>query len=63
MTENHAVPRVLMIDDDERLQIVVSEFLESHGFAVSALASGKGIERALENERPDILLLDVMLPG
>ena len=63
MTEQHAPPRVLMIDDDERLQSVVREFLENHGFAVSALSSGKGLPEALAAERPDLLLLDVMLPG
>lgn len=64
MTEHHdSPPRVLMLDDDTRLQNVVREFLEGHGFAVSALSSGKGLAEALAAERPDILLLDVMLPG
>ena len=64
MNETYDAPhRVLMIDDDERLQNVVREFLESHGFAVSTLPSGKGIDTALATEKPDILLLDVMLPG
>jgi two-component system OmpR family response regulator len=64
MTAYHPpLPRVLMIDDDERLQSVVREFLERHGFSFSALSSGKGLTAALETERPDLLLLDVMLPG
>ncbi len=62
MEEEHA-PRVLMIDDDERLQRVVREFLENHGFAVSVLPSGRGLDEAIARDRPDILLLDVMLPG
>ncbi|MDL2210821.1 response regulator transcription factor [Desulfovibrio sp. OttesenSCG-928-O18] len=52
-----------MIDDDERLQNVVREFLENHGFAVSTLPSGRGLEDALAEIKPDLLLLDVMLPG
>ena len=64
MNETHDTPsRILMIDDDERLQSVVREFLESHGFVVSTLPSGKGLDATLANEQPDILLLDVMLPG
>jgi len=64
MTEHDTLPqRVLMIDDDERLQSVVREYLESHGLAVSTLGSGKGLAEALEGEKPDLLLLDVMLPG
>ena len=64
MTEHHETPqRILMIDDDERLQSVVREYLESHGLAVSTLSSGKGLAEALEWEKPNLLLLDVMLPG
>ncbi|SBV91795.1 Transcriptional regulatory protein OmpR [uncultured delta proteobacterium] len=64
MTEpRDPLPRVLMVDDDERLQNVVREFLEGHGFAVSALSSGKGLAETIEAARPDLLLLDVMLPG
>ena len=55
--------KVLMIDDDERLQTVVREFLENHGFVVSTLPSGHGLDETLAAEQPDILLLDVMLPG
>ena len=64
MNEKHDTPpRILMIDDDTRLQSVIREFLESHGFIVSTLPSGKGLDVTLTNEQPDILLLDVMLPG
>lgn len=64
MTEPRVpLPRVLMVDDDERLQSVVREFLENHGFAVSTLSSGKSLSEAIQAGRPDILLLDVMLPG
>ena len=55
--------RVLMVDDDERLQSVVREYLENYGFTVAALPSGHGLADALESVKPDILLLDVMLPG
>lgn len=55
--------RILMVDDDERLQDVVREFLENHGFALSVLSSGRGLDQAIAVEKPDLLLLDVMLPG
>ena len=64
MNQTHDTPpRILMIDDDERLQSVVREFLEGHGFTVFTLPSGKGLDTTLAAEQPDILLLDVMLPG
>lgn len=61
-TEDRPV-RVLMIDDDERLQTVVREFLGNYQYAVTSLPSGKGLEEAMAENKPDILLLDVMLPG
>ena len=63
MTDHSDIHRILMVDDDERLQNVVREFLENHGFAVSVLPSGRGVDKAIETEKPDLLLLDVMLPG
>ena len=55
--------RILMVDDDERLQSVIREYLENYGFTMTALSSGKGLDQALQDISPDILLLDVMLPG
>lgn len=64
MTEaSETTARVLMIDDDERLQNVVKEYLENYGFTVHTLPSGRGLDEALRAISPDILLLDVMLPG
>lgn len=55
--------RVLSVDDDERLQEVVCEFLQNYGYTVFTLQSGKGLAAEIENIKPDILLLDVMMPG
>lgn len=55
--------RVLIVDDDQRLQDVVREFLEKYGYVVTSLESGAGLAEALESVNPDIVLLDVMLPG
>lgn len=55
--------RVLIVDDDERLKEVVREFLQNYNYEVSSLGSGKGLDEEIARTRPDILLLDVMLPG
>lgn len=55
--------RLLIIDDDEKLCRMVAQYLAPHGFAVSSAHTGPaGLQAALES-RPDVLLLDVMLPG
>ena len=58
-----AVARVLIIDDDPTLSEVVARYLEREGFEVSRCADGnEGLRVALEN-LPDLVVLDLMLPG
>lgn len=54
---------VLIIEDDERLANLTREYLEANGFRVTLEADGThGVERIIELE-PDIVILDLMLPG
>ena len=55
--------KVLVIDDDERLHERVAEFLQINGFQYDKLADGTDIEAKLAHGNPDIVLLDVMMPG
>ena len=57
-----AQARVLIIDDDERLTAVLTEYLARFGFTVSAAARPTTGLRLLKAEPPDLLILDVMLP-
>ncbi len=55
--------RILVIEDDPMLAEVVERYLEREGFAVETRADGEaGLDRAIEWE-PDLVVLDVMLPG
>ncbi|MFA6954361.1 MAG: response regulator transcription factor [Thermoanaerobaculia bacterium] len=54
--------RVLIIDDDERLNALLTEYLGRHGFVVTAAVRPSEGLRALRSEQPDIVILDVMLP-
>lgn len=56
-------PRVLLVDDDDALAAMLSEYLEGHGFHVSRVATGEAGLRALTEAAPDVVVLDVMLPG
>jgi DNA-binding response OmpR family regulator len=55
--------RVLVIDDDARLNALLTEYLAQFGFAVRTAAHPDDGLRALKADPPDILVLDVMLPG
>jgi DNA-binding response OmpR family regulator len=55
--------RVLVIEDDENLGDVISRYLTREGMAVEVVANGRdGLERAL-TVLPDLVVLDLMLPG
>ncbi len=54
---------VLVVDDDERVRTVVSWQLEADGFVVSQAADGSAALESIERERPDLVVLDLSLPG
>jgi len=54
---------ILIVDDNPTNLGVFLEHLEETGFEVSVARSGEGAIRQLEHFRPDLILLDVMMPG
>ena len=60
-----AVPtrRILLVEDDASIREVVRRGLEAGGFAVTACGDGPAALERLAAESPDLVLLDVMLPG
>jgi DNA-binding response OmpR family regulator len=58
-----AVPRILVVDDDPTVSEVVARYLERDGYDVETVADGRvALDRALA-EPPDLVVLDLMLPG
>lgn len=55
--------RILVVDDQSANVRVVTALLERHGYAVTAAGSGKDALEAATGEVPDLLLLDMMMPG
>ncbi|WP_066910746.1 response regulator transcription factor [Mycobacterium interjectum] len=56
-------PRVLVVEDSETIREMVSEALADAGYHADACRDGDGLEDALDGLRPDLVVLDVMLPG
>lgn len=55
--------RVLIVEDDETIREAVSAALGGAGYEVRAVVDGRDLETALAGFRPDVVLVDVMLPG
>ncbi|HXA27884.1 MAG TPA: response regulator [Candidatus Angelobacter sp.] len=55
--------RILVVDDDPRLLHVVSMYLSIEGYDVDTAPNGEEGLQHLEVQRPDLVILDVMMPG
>ncbi|OBF84016.1 DNA-binding response regulator [Mycobacterium sp. 852002-51163_SCH5372311] len=56
-------PRVLVVEDSETIREMVSEALADVGYHTDTRCDGEGLEEVLDGLRPDLVVLDVMLPG
>lgn len=56
-------PRVLVVEDSETIREMVGEALTDVGYHTVGRSDGNGLEEALDGLRPDLVVLDVMLPG
>lgn len=54
--------RLLLVEDDTSVREALTVAFEGFGFAVVALVTGEGLDQVVEEFRPDIAILDVMLP-
>src|ERR1043165_1057633 len=55
--------RVLVVDDEATLVATISYNLKNHGYDVDTAAEGFAALQAISDRRPDVVVLDVMLPG
>jgi len=56
-------PRLLVVDDDARVAESLRRSLEYAGYRVSVAGDGPAALAAVHRDRPDLVVLDVMLPG
>jgi DNA-binding response OmpR family regulator len=55
--------RILLVEDDAPLAALISDYLGQHGFQVEIESRGDMAPRRIVERRPDLVILDVMLPG
>lgn len=54
---------IVVVDDEPGLRFMIQDYLTMQGFAVDAVESGAALDRLLALQRPDLILLDVNMPG
>jgi two-component system phosphate regulon response regulator OmpR len=62
-TDGTVNAHVLVVDDDERLRRLLVRYLTDHGFRVTAAADAAEARASLRSLRPDLMILDVTMPG
>jgi two-component system phosphate regulon response regulator OmpR len=55
--------RLLVVDDDPNVRAMLVEYLSGHRFEVQAVDSGSAMRAEIERSLPDLILLDIRLPG
>ena len=56
------MPRILVVDDDKKIVRLVRSYLEQAGFEVLAAYDGESALHTIRRDRPDLVVLDLMLP-
>jgi DNA-binding response OmpR family regulator len=54
---------ILVVDDDAALRDLLTRYLSENGYAVTAVADGEEMAQSLAQHRPELVILDLMLPG
>jgi DNA-binding response OmpR family regulator len=54
---------VLVVDDDEDIRELLSDYLEDNGFVVTTAVDADSMRRCIEENVPDVVLMDIGLPG
>jgi two-component system response regulator BaeR len=55
--------RILIVEDEPKLAALVSDYLKAEGFETHSLADGRAVAPWVRGNAPDLVLLDLMLPG
>jgi two-component system OmpR family response regulator len=54
---------LLVVDDDAEIRQLLASYLRENGYRVTAVADGRAMRAAMAAGEPDLVILDVMLPG
>ena len=55
--------RILIVDDDEGIRTLISSFLSKNGYVTTVASDPIEMRAAIARQRPDLIVLDVMMPG
>ncbi|SFC12052.1 response regulator [Pseudoalteromonas denitrificans] len=54
---------IILVEDDEKLSSLIQKYMQQQGFQVEIIADGRLATNAILSNQPDVVILDLMLPG
>ena len=57
------VPHIAVVDDHRDIRDLIGKYLQQQGYRVSTVENGAALRRLLERQAPDLIVLDIMMPG
>lgn len=58
-----SIPHIAVVDDHRDIRDLVGKYLAQHGYRISVAESGAALRRLMETSAPDLIILDIMMPG
>ena len=55
--------KILIVEDEPKLAVLLADYLKASGFEVFTLSNGMGVEAWARGNKPNLIILDIMLPG
>ncbi len=62
MDDGRFMKKILVVEDEEGLRLLYQEELEAEGYEVITARNGKEAIQELERDRPDLIILDIVMP-
>ncbi len=62
MNDNKCMKKILVVEDEEGLRLLYKEELEAEGYEVIPARNGKEAIQKLEEGKPDLIILDIVMP-
>lgn len=62
MERRHSIKRILVVDDEHAIRILLKNFLESQGFEIRLAEDGRNVTEVFKEFQPELILTDIMMP-
>jgi len=63
MTQEQPIKKILVIDDEYAIRVLLKNFLENNVYEIRLASSGEHVDEILDTFQPDLVITDIMMPA